>query len=400
MISFEEALQHIISARTDWGTEFISIEKGLGRILAEDIYADRNYPPFNRATMDGYAIKTGDILEKKISSFHVIGEQFAGSSEQRFINSGEAVKIMTGAPVPDGATAVIRKEDAVQTNGTVSFTVEQLKPYYNIALCGEDIQKGELVIPQHTSIDFRSVSVLASLGKNMVRVKKMPAVAILSTGNEIKPIDFPVEDFHIRDSNSYSISGFLWQHSIVPSVKRIVRDNVQSLVSTIQSLLEYDLLIISGGVSAGDADYVPSALRQCGVKEIFHKVKIKPGKPIWFGVHPNGLRVFALPGNPFAVQVACKIFIEPFLHSCFGISQTAALQLPISAERKKKVQFDELFPVALQNENGMSIIPHSFNGSGDISAVLNSAGIARHAAGENDLSIGAMVEFYPWKNFS
>jgi molybdopterin molybdotransferase len=228
----------------------------------------------------------------------------------------------------------------------------------------------------------------------------LPGVTIFSTGKEIKPVDFPVEQFQLRDSNSYTIAASLKHFGIEPSVRKIVQDDLHSLITAIQSVLTYNILILSGGVSAGDADFVPAALKECGVEEIFHKVKIKPGKPIWFGKHPNGLRVFALPGNPFAVQVACKIFIEPYLRSCFGLTPAHPLSIPISIERKKRVPFDEFFPAGFLHNNSLEVEPLSFNGSGDISAILNSAGIVRHSSAANDLTKGERVEFYPWNNIS
>jgi len=398
MISYDEALNHIVSSRIDFGSEEIPIENAFGRILAEDIFADRDYPPFNRAMMDGYAVRAEDVLENKISEFHVAGEVFAGDGGSYNLMKGETLRIMTGAPVPDNADVVIKKEDAIPKDRAVSFNIQKINLYHNIACRGEDIQRHQLVINRNVQIDFRHLSLLASLGKEKMKVVRSPKVNILSTGNEVVPVRFSPEPWQIRDSNSYSITGFLKNYQIEPSTVKLAQDDLDNITSSVLSILDCDLLIISGGVSEGDADFVPTALKRCGVKEIFHKVKIKPGKPIWFGQHPNGSRIFALPGNPLPVQIACKIFIDPFLRSCFGLQSAKVICLPIGVERQKKIIFDEFFPVKIYGSQQPEIIPLSFNGSGDIMAVLNSSGVARHDAVAGDLKKGDVIEFYPWKD--
>lgn len=398
MISLEEAVQTIISFRSDWGTETIPLDQSLNRVLAEDIAADRDYPPFNRSVVDGFAVRSEDILKKHIPEFRVVRTMYAGDRPIDSLHSGEAVKIMTGAAVPSDADAVVMKEDAVLRGEYVSFNAEKILEYQHIASKGKDAQKGTVVISKHTQIHFGLLSVLASLGKNEVRVFRLPRAAIFSTGNEITPVDSSVTAYHIRDANSFSIAGFLQQYSISPAEKRIISDDYASIVAAIEKAIQCDMLIMSGGVSAGDADVVPSALKQCGVQEIFHNVKIRPGKPLWFGSHPNGLRVFALPGNPFSVQVACKIFIEPYIRACVRLAPVEPLRIPLSVGRKKKISFDEFFPAKLSNSPSLQIIPASFNGSGDITAIQHADGIAHHPALMNELEPETLLNFYSWKN--
>jgi molybdopterin molybdotransferase len=163
-------------------------------------------------------------------------------------------------------------------------------------------------------------------------------------------------------------------------------------------VLTSDIIIITGGVSAGDADLVPQALAACGVQEIFHKVKIRPGKPIWFGRHPGGARVFALPGNPFSVQAACRLFIEPYLRACFDLPAAEPLVLPMGRAKMKRVSFDEFFPAKISNLRGAHIELLHHHSSGDITAVLDADGIAHHPAGAGDLMDGEFVDLYLWKN--
>jgi molybdopterin molybdotransferase len=400
MISLDAALQRILASKADWGTEIGSLEQSLGRVLAEDVFADRDYPPIIRATMDGYAIKVQDFLEKQIKEFRIIGEVFAGDNKNFGIRSGETVKIMTGAAVPDSADAVIKKEDAQEVNGIVRFEIKDVNPLQFIARKGEDLSAGALAVNKHTQIHAGIFSLLAALGKKNVEVMRLPKVAILSVGNEIKPITDSVEDFQIRDSNSFSIKGFLHQYSIAPTENKIVKDDKHSIAAAVEAVMDCDVLISSGGVSVGDADFVPEAMKQCSIQEIFHKVNIKPGKPLWFGAHPNGLRVFALPGNPFSVQVACKIFIEPYLRSQFGLPPVQPLLLPLSDGKKKKTNFDEFFPAKLFTDEQTHVQPLPYNTSGDITALIHAHGIAHHPSSSDDLQKGDAVKFYPWNNFA
>jgi molybdopterin molybdotransferase len=230
MITFQEAVETIMSLSTAWGTEFVPLEEAPGRTLAETIKADRDYPPFDRAAMDGFAVLSEDILDKKITRFHVVGELFAGSNDQFTVRSGEALKIMTGAPVPRTADAVIKKEDVVEEeSGTVTFRTSEFERRQCIAEKGEDIRSGDTVFSHGIQITPGCLSVLASLGKKNVCVAKLPAIALISTGNEIRSVEDPVASYQIRDANRYSIEGFLFNYSIRPSSAAIVRDEIDAL---------------------------------------------------------------------------------------------------------------------------------------------------------------------------
>jgi molybdopterin molybdotransferase len=397
MVSLEEALQKIIAARAPWVAESVPLDQALGRVLAEDIIADRDYPPFNRATMDGYAVKSDDILGNRAPEYRVLGEIFAGDGTSFTLRSGEAVKIMTGAPVPDSADAVIRTEEADEHAGVVTFRSAGFKRLQNIARRGEDSKKGALVLTEHLRINFGHLSLLAAVGKNEVRVIRRPRVAIISTGNEIQPVTGTVAVHQIRDSNCWAITGFLRQYSIEPVKTMLVRDTLEDLTKEIGSVMDCDIVIVSGGVSAGDADLVPRALMQCGVEEGFHRVRIKPGKPLWFGQRPDGARVFALPGNPFSVQTACRIFLDPYIRACFHLHANRPLQLPLHTARKKRTELDEFFPAALTGDGMTHVDPLLYNTSGDITAMAGSDGIAHHPADAGDLKEGDIVQLYLWK---
>ncbi|MCR6638581.1 MAG: molybdopterin molybdotransferase MoeA [Sporocytophaga sp.] len=396
MLTVTEARNQILQQARSFGAETILLSESFDRILAEDVCADRDYPPFNRSAMDGYALKFNDIDRYK--EFRLVGEMLAGEGIKSLKEEGTCIKIMTGAPVPEGADLVIRVEDSELKDGMVKFKSYPSRCWQNIAIRGEDAKSGEKVLQKSTIINASTSGLLASLGKNLVSVYSLPKVAIISTGNEIKSAGDIVLPHQIRDSNSYTIASF-FQHYYIDIVSRqLVSDRKVDIKNVIKSLDEVDILILSGGVSMGDADFVPEVLSDCGVKEVFHKVQIKPGKPLWFGVRDNKTVVFALPGNPVSCQVAFKVFIEPFLRACFGLSPCQTIKLPLAGNRKKKSSFEEYFPCALGPFGSQTgLLPIKNNGSGDFTSVTRSFGLAMQPAEIEELKEGDFVEFIPWK---
>lgn len=394
MHTYHEALSLILAERKNLGTEKVALEKANGRVLAQNIYADRDYPPFNRAAMDGYCFECTDTI--LLNEYKCVDTIFAGGTSEKTLQKSECFKIMTGAAVPLPANMIVRVEDAKAENDIISFSIENVNPFQNIAKQGEDVKLDELTIISGTAINNSVIGALASLGKYEVEVYKLPNVAIISTGNEIKKVDEKVSNIQIRDSNSFTIAAFLAKFKIVPTNKTLVRDVASELETQIAKALENDIIIISGGVSAGDADFIPQILKALDVNQIFHKVKIKPGKPIWFGKGKEGQIVFALPGNPVSVQVACRIFVEPFLRACFSLATDNSFFLPLAQEKKKKVKLDEFFPCKLENMTKTQILPLHFNGSGDITATLGSDGIGLHTIAHENLSKDTKIQFFPW----
>lgn len=395
MLDYYEALARIEHHSKSFGTEMISIEDALNRVLAKEIVADRDYPPFNRASMDGYAIRYEDLIDG-IREFTVLENIYAGQSTYQNISKGQCFKIMTGAAVPSSADVVIRVEDSLQiTKNKVELSVTNAKSYLNIAKKGEDYYTNQKILTIGTIITAVEWAILAVLGKHKVEVFKLPTIAIVSTGNEIKQVHEPVSEVQIRDSNSFTIKAIFKKYTISPKAIFHIKDDCKELENAILSALNNDIVILSGGVSAGDADFVPQILIKTGVKEIFHKVNIKPGKPIWFGITDKEKIVFALPGNPFSVQVACKIFIEPFLRKCFFVNDSLILKMPFSGYREKKNSLDEFLPVRFSKADFGLEIAH-FNGSGDISAAKDTIGIICHPKGRAKLVAGNEVDFYSW----
>lgn len=397
MQSIENALELILSNKQNFGTETISIHDCLDRVLAEDIFADRDYPPFNRATMDGYAIISQDINIGKNNLLKITDTIHAGEAKQFALESGNCIKIMTGAPVPKRANAVIRIEDTHINGNEIHFNVKQVKENQNIAIQGEDARKGDLLIKKGTKLNPNSISLLAVTGHAKLEVYKLPIIAIVSTGNEIVAVESVIQPHQIRDSNVHTLKNSLLNYCISAIQTALIVDDKIALKNTISELLNTDIIIISGGVSKGDADYVPEILKHLGVIEIFHRVSIKPGNPLWFGKMPNGGVVFGLPGNPISVQVGYKVFIESFIRKCFDMEPIEPIFLPLLGEKSKKSNFTEYFPCKLTHENKKSgLAINKMNTSGDISTTNNSDGIAIHPSEKQIIEKGEFVEFYFW----
>ena len=389
MLVYTEAQQTITLLARSFGAEEIELADADGRVLAEGVPADRDYPPFNRATMDGYAINAED-WENGVRGFKVQQVIYAGQSAGAELSAGHCYKIMTGAPVPLSATAVIRREDAVQVDDVVTFDIETLKPFQNIARKGEDMHAGDVVLQKRMVCNAAVISLLASLGKVKLMVERLPQVALFTTGDEVVEPGMPVSASQIRNGNQYLLKSLLKQWQIKPAIYQHIADDKELLKEHLTQALTCDMVITCGGVSAGDADYLPEVLESIGVKKLFHKVAIRPGKPIWCGQMPNGGLVFALPGNPFSCHVTFKLFIETYLMACFGLPKPALSQLPLLSAKAKRVNLDEFFPAKVSNDGLLSI---TFNSSGDIKSALVADALVVHPMDVGDLNVGDRVEF-------
>ncbi len=396
MITFKEAQEIITGLSRSFGTEMVALKNALGRTLAEPVLADRDYPPFNRATMDGYALQFNDI-EKGIVEFEIIETIFAGQLSAVESTSGQCYKIMTGAGVPASADMIIQRENVLDNGDSIKIQPGNYKPFHQISKKGEDVKAGACVVNPPVKCTPSVISALAALGKATVKVEKLPRVAVFTTGNEIVAVGEPVAPGQIRNSNQYLFRALLQNWQIEPFLCEHVKDDKKALYEMLSEGITGDLVIISGGVSAGDADYVPEILESLGVKKLFHKVAIKPGKPFWCGHTPDGSMVFALPGNPFSGLVTFMLFVETYLSHCFGFTGHGPVMLPLKGERIKKSNLDEFFPVSIFYKP-LSIMPLSFNSSGDILAALHADGIAHHPNGMDIISSGTPVEVRLFRN--
>lgn len=397
MISVAKAIQLILENTTPTVTKkniFIYDAKNFS--LATTLAADRDYPPFHRATMDGYAIRFTDFEKGK--EFTIIGEIYAGDNwnyPQKFPDN-PAIKIMTGSAVPDNFDTIIKVEDSVTKKDKVSLQPEKIFPFMNIAKRGEDILEGNILEKTGKLIDDSVLIIAASMGYRELSVYTPPKVSIIGTGNEVIPIEQIPSKTEIRDSNSILIESLFAKYKAILERKILLPDDPDTLKKRFSECLDSDFCVITGGVSAGDKDYIPQALKEIGVREIFHKTMIRPGKPIWFGKKENTL-FFGLPGNPFSARVTFKVFIEPAIQKFLHLTTQQRFFLPLLHERKKKHSLEEYFRVKLTNKEKETYLQEiTSNGSGDFLNSLNSDGIALHPADKEYLPQGENVEFLFW----
>jgi len=394
MLMYLEAVAKIRSLAKPFSVETVPLTSAINRILADPALADRDYPPFNRSAMDGIAIRIAD-WHKGIREFCVRETVYAGTAAEFTLAEGECYRIMTGAACPPTADSVIRNED-VSYLGDQRARVESKDVVHkqHIAQQGEDLAKGDLALSAPRRCDASVIGTLAALGVRDVSVYANPSVAIVTTGNEVVDIDQQPDCFQIRNSNQYLLRSLCAQWQLPVALCQHVRDDRTALLKALREALAHHIVIVNGGVSAGDADYVPRVLEELGVATLFQKVLIKPGKPALVGTAANGNFVFALPGNPLSCLVTFKLFVEEYLWYCYGFRHTRLKKAKLLNHRSKKTSVDEFFPVFRETHaDGYTWRPH--HGSGDITAAIGGDGIGWHAQNKRESSANEETAVLP-----
>ena len=333
MLSVEEALDKILSYVHVLEPEEKPLLDALGQVLAEDVVAELAVPPLDNTAMDGYAVRAVDTTGAGRESpvrLRVMGELAAGSVFPGSLTPGAAIRIMTGAPIPAGADAVVPFEDTDEPSGrefgTFAKPVEAVAIYHavksgdNVRNAGEDVRAGAQVLAKGTVLRAPHIGTLAMMGRATVKVIRRPVVAVLATGDELVPLGEPLGPGQIHDSNTYSIAGLVKESGGIPKVLGIARDNVEALTTKIRSGLDVDLLLTSAGVSRGDYDVVKDVLAREG-EIAFWTVRMKPGKPLAFGAFPgNRRRVphIGFPGNPVSSMISFELFARPAIGKMLG----------------------------------------------------------------------------------
>ena len=365
-ISFEEARACVLqTVLQNSCTELAKLAAAEGRILAEEITADRDYPPFDRSARDGFAIRSGDTP----GDLRVAGEIRAGDVPSHVAGPGEAIEIMTGAPMPQGADAVIMVEHVARDGDRVVIDRE-VKAGDNLTPRGTEAKRGAVLIERGRRIGFAEIALLAMVGKTCVSVYRQPRVAIVPTGDEIVDIETAPGDFQIRNSNAWSLAAQVKRANAIPVVMPIARDEYESTRGAIErAFAESDLVLLSGGVSAGKYDIVERVLADLGAKFFFDRVKIQPGQPVVFGVAGEKF-FFGLPGNPISTMVTFELFARAAIDRLSGL-ESAPLPLmraKLAREFKHKGGLTRFLP-ALVSDDGSTVTPMSWHGSGDIPVV-------------------------------
>jgi molybdopterin molybdotransferase len=329
MISVEEAKRLILENTRVLEPTDVPLTEAKGYVLAEDLISPLNLPFFTNSAMDGYAVKSRDtkeVTESNLLSLKIIGTVRAGDFPNFILGDGEAVKIMTGAPLPQGADSVVMVEYTEEEGGNVKVK-RAVNPGENVRYEGEEIKKGEIALKDGTLLNSASIGFIAELGIKKVRVYRRPKLALVITGEELVGLDEELEPGKIRDTNSITLGSALSQEKIEFSFFGRVRDKIADIEEKLKDSLEWcDVLLITGGVSVGDYDYVKEVLKKLGVESIFWRVAQRPGEPLFFGKRGDSL-IFGLPGNPASSLVCFYEYVRPALRKMIGRRDVFLLEL-------------------------------------------------------------------------
>ncbi len=365
LINVKEALEIVLKNSENFGIEEVDFLNSSGRVLKESIFADRDFPPFDRVSMDGIAISS-EAFSNGQRTFKIEGIQAAGSEQLTIQNTSNCMEAMTGSVLPKNTDTVIQYELLTIENGIATVNSEAVKSFQNIHLKGTDKKQGDLLINENTLISPAEIGIFATVGKTTVKVAKQPKVIVVSTGNELVEVGEIPADHQIRRSNVFTLVSLLEKLQIKAETLHIL-DDKKVLLTKIESLLAtYDVLIFSGAVSKGKFDFIPEVLDQLGVKKLFHEVKQRPGKPFWFG-KKDKKTVFAFPGNPVSTFVNCVKYFYPWHYKSVGLNFENKHQAILSEDFYFKPELTYFLQVKLnQVEGKLMATPISGKGSGDL----------------------------------
>ena len=389
MINFEDALKIVLESVNPSGkTEKVEFVNSLNRILAMDVYSDMNMPPFDKSAMDGFACRMEDIANE----LQVIEVLPAGKIPENKVGPNECIKIMTGAIIPDGADCVLMVEHTEKTeNGRIRFLKENTKS--NICYFAEDIKEGALVLEKGIRIKPQHIAVMASVGCTLPEVYLKPKVAIISTGDElVEPDSFPAKS-QIRNSNGYQLIAQVERAGAIADYMGIVEDSEEATYNTIKSALENnDVVLLTGGVSMGDFDFVPDIMKQLDIDIKFQKVAVQPGKPTTFGTAKNNKFVFGLPGNPVSSYAQFELLVRPLLAKMMGQKiNDRILKLEMGTDYSRKRSARKSFiPVNIGGDG--KVYPVEYHGSAHIHSYVFADAMVAIDIGVSELKKGVIVD--------
>jgi molybdopterin molybdotransferase len=387
MITYEEALAHIRAHIAPLGTESVDLQAGLNRVLRQDVVSDMDMPPFDKSAMDGYACRAADV-ENDLDVVEVIP---AGYQPQLPVGANQCAKIMTGAILPPGADCVMPVEEVEEISATrIRFKGARIAP--NICRRGEDVRSGQKLVPSGTRITAKEIASLALAGCVRPVVSKQPRIGIVATGDEIVDPHLVPQPAQIRDSNSYQLYAQCLQCGCLPSHYGIVKDTTAAIAGIVdKARRENDLILLTGGVSMGDFDLVPSILKDAGYRILFEKVAIQPGKPTVFG-HIANHYVFALPGNPVSSFTVFEIFVKELLAGLM-LLKTSPPSVKCSLAkvfRRRATVRRAWIPVRI-TPDGLAE-PVEYHGSAHISSLVAADGLITVPVGVSEIPMGASVD--------
>jgi molybdopterin molybdotransferase len=398
VINPREAYKLIIESVVDWGTDEVLLADSIGRVLRRNICAERDTPPFNRSERDGIAI-SWEVFSRGKRDFFVEKIVRAGRSEYALSDSNNCVEIMTGAPVPAGCDCVIPYEDIeiISSNASLRTGVSPCRGEY-IHQRGIDCRNGDVLIEANTLINANHVAIAAANGFSRLQVAHSPKVALISTGDELRGTDGSCEPHQIRDVNSHSLRALLNIFSVFEVETFHFPDDPSKMLKGVKKILgEYRVLIFSGGVSMGKFDYLPRVFDELGVKEIFHKVAQRPGKPLWFGRGNTGQLIFGLPGNPVSSLVCLRRYVLPAIYEGMNYQMPCPkLALSEGVEFKLPLTYFQQVGVRYAEDGQIDLVPIAGHGSGDFTSLAGSHGFVELPGDRDTFSPGEVFDFYSW----
>ncbi len=357
-------------------SETVLLDEANGRVLRQPVHADRDFPPFDRAAMDGIAIRFANFKAGN-RVFRVTGTQFAGQPQQTLNEGHTCLEVMTGAMLPAGADTVVRYEDVTIANGQATVTIANVEPGQHVHPQATDRRAGDELLSIGIQLGPSALAVAASVGLSTLIVTALPRVALISTGDELVGVDDTPLPYQIRRSNTYMLRAALASLGIKATLHHII-DSEAVLNDRLAALLaDNDVLILSGGVSAGKADFVPTVLEQLGIQKLFHKIEQRPGKPLWFGTSPAGVHpartVFGLPGNPVSTILCAYRYVLPYLRASLGLPADPVRYAQLAEPFTFKPNITYFLPVRLTTEPDGRTVAHPLPGSGsaDFANLLN-----------------------------
>ena len=379
MIQVQEALDKILSKIQFKGVEKIPLDQALGRVMAEDVVSRINNPPLDNSAMDGYALIAGDIQSATPENpvkLEMVEEIAAGYTAKGTLKPGQTMRIMTGAPIPPGADAVLMQEDT-QKDGNSILCLDRADVEENIRRAGEDIKIGESVLKKGTTLSPAHIGMLAVIGRSQIAVGQRPTVSILSTGDEILELDETPQGPQIFNSNGHMLAAQIKSAGGIPIYLGIAKDTEKDLMEKFEWALTADIVVSSGGVSVGDYDLVKSSLQKMGQDMLFWKVAMKPGKPLAFG-RIGKTPIFGLPGNPVSSFVSFEQFVRPSLRKALGCSDLSHKTVQAKLTRtinKKPGRLHFLSSIVSWADGEYTVTPAGEQGSGILKSAANANGL-------------------------
>ncbi|MCH8822718.1 MAG: molybdopterin molybdotransferase MoeA [Planctomycetes bacterium] len=394
LLDYNDALSAALTAiSATKKQENVSLIEAAGRVLGDSINADRDLPPFNRAQMDGYALRAAEVGE--LTSWPVVETVSAGSNGKLDVPVGSCVKIATGAPLPADVDTVIQHELS-DRNDPVSFTIDSIKQGNAVHPYGSDAKLGDHLVAKGTIIKAQHIAIAATVGKAKIAVIRRPCAIVLTSGDEILPADSPVEDHQIRNSNGPMLLELLKRIGAEPTQHIHIVDDAKLTTEAVRdAIANSDLVITIGGISAGDRDFFPPAFEELGVKATLRRAAIQPGKPIYVGQAPDNCVVVGLPGNPVSALSCTCIFIWPIVRKMLGLDpllpwRKVELSHTVKANPKRRA-----FRPAILLNDGRAEVPN-WAGSGDISHTAPTHGLLELPIKEEAVIEGTQLRFLPY----